>query len=39
MSTAKRAGEDYVYPLPEFKLLPALPPVRTVDPDKYMGKF
>jgi len=39
MTSTKRAGEDYVYPLPAFRALPPLPPVRTVDPDKYMGMY
>jgi hypothetical protein len=37
MAAIKRAGEDYVQPLPDFKMLPPLPPVRSVDPDKYVG--
>jgi hypothetical protein len=38
MSTAgKRVGEDYVAPLPEHSTIPALPPVRTINPDAYVG--
>ncbi len=39
MAATRRAGEGYVYPLPEFQSLPPLPPVRTVDADKYMGTY
>jgi hypothetical protein len=38
LSTTKRVGEDYVTPLPDYaKVVPPLPPVRSIDPNSYVG--
>ena len=34
---ARRIGDDYVYPLPEFASLPPIPPAHQVDRSLYMG--
>ena len=36
---AAKVGEEYVPPLPEFAGMPALPPVKLVDPAEYMGSL
>lgn len=37
MLSTKRVGEEAIPPTAEHGTLPALPPVRAVDPDAYVG--
>ena len=34
---ARRIGDDYVHPLPDFALLPPIPPAHLVERARYMG--